>query len=96
MLFRTLFPLLEIHRVIAWLVLLFHPVIFFTGNSNHHKQNGKGARMGAFFMAGFVTKYDSGAARPLSRTSHGIVLSRAETPSSTSSHGQNRFRSQVH
>ena len=64
MLFKPLFPLLEIQIVIAWLVLLFQSVIFFTENSGHHKQNGKGARMGAFFMAGFVTKYDSGAERP--------------------------------
>ena len=96
MLFKALFPSLEIQNVIAWFVLLFQVVIFFTGNSGHHKQNGKGARMGAFFMAGFVTKYDSGAARPLSRTSHGIVLSRAETPSSASSHEQDRFHPKVH
>jgi len=96
MLFKALFPSLEIQNVIAWFVLLFQVVIFFTGNSGHHKQNGKGARMGAFFMAGFVTKYDSGAARPLSRTSHGIVLSRAETPSSASSHGQNLLHPKVH
>jgi hypothetical protein len=44
--------------------LLFQTVIFFAENSDHHKQNGKGARMGAFFMAGFVKKYDSGAERP--------------------------------
>lgn len=80
MLFSTSFPLLEIHPVIAWLVLLFHFVIFFTENSPHHKQNGKGARMGAFFMAGFVTKCDSGATRPLFRLISGMLLSRAEKP----------------
>jgi hypothetical protein len=67
MLFITSFSLLEIHIVIAWLVLLFQSVIFFVEDSNHHKQNGKSARMGAFFMTGFVKKYDSGAARPLFR-----------------------------
>jgi hypothetical protein len=63
--FRSSFPSLEIQTVIAWLVLLFQTVIFFAENSFHHKQNGKGARMGAFFMAGFVKKCDNGAARPL-------------------------------
>ena len=48
MLFRSSFPLLEIQSVIAWLILLFQGVIFFVEDSNHHKQNGKGARMGAF------------------------------------------------
>jgi hypothetical protein len=48
MLFRASFPLLEIQLVIAWLILLFQGVISFAGNSAHHKQNGKGARMGAF------------------------------------------------
>ena len=87
MLFSSSFPLLEIHIVIAWLILLFQPVISFAGDSEHHKQNRKGARMGAFLWLVFVKKYDSGAARPLSRANHGIVLSRAETPSSASSHG---------
>jgi len=80
MLFIVSFPSLEIHDIIAWLVLLFHSVIFFTGNSDHHKQNGKSARMGAFFMAGFVTKCDSGAARLLLCPRYGILLSRAEKP----------------
>jgi len=48
MLFRAAFSLLKIHFVIAWLILLFQAVISFAGNSAHHKQNGKGARMGAF------------------------------------------------
>ena len=64
MLFKSAFSLLKIHFVIAWLILLFQAVISFAGNSEHHKQNGKGARMGAFFMAVFVKKYDRGAARP--------------------------------
>ena len=80
MLFKASFPLLEIQTVIAWLVLLFHPVIFFTENSFHHKQNGRSARMGAFFMAGFVKKCDNGAARPLFRPISGMLLSRAEKP----------------
>ena len=67
MLFSSSFPLLEIQFVIAWLVLLFQVVIFFAENSDHHKQNGKSARMGAFFMAGFVKKCDSGASWPLFR-----------------------------
>jgi len=80
MLFNSLFPSLEIYLVIAWLVLLFQNVIFFTENSRHHKQNGRGARMGAFFMAGFVKKCDNGAARPLFRPISGMLLSRAEKP----------------
>ena len=59
----------------------FQGVISFVGNSEHHKQNGKGARMSAFFMAGFVKKYESGAIKPLFHARHGILLSRAETPS---------------
>ena len=62
--FSSSFPSLEIQFVIAWLVLLFQFVIFFAENSSHHKRNGKSARMGAFFMAGFVKKCDSGAERP--------------------------------
>ena len=96
MLFRAAFSLLKIHFVIAWLILLFQIVIFFAENSSHHKQNGKGARMGAFFVAGFVKRYDSGASRPLSRANHGIVLPRAETPSSASSHGQDLFHPEIH
>ena len=80
MLFRSPFPSLEIQDVIAWFVLLFQTVIFFAENSDHHKQNGKSARMGAFFMAGFVKKCDNGAARPLFRPISGMLLSRAEKP----------------
>ena len=64
MLFKPSFLSLEIQIVIAWLILLFQPVIFFIENSLHHKQSKKGARMGAFFMAGFVKNCCSGAARP--------------------------------
>jgi hypothetical protein len=49
MLFRTSLPSLEIQSVIAWLVLLFHLVIFFTENSDHQKQNWKGRPHGRFF-----------------------------------------------
>ena len=56
MLFRSSFPLLEIHLVIAWLILLLQLVIFSAEDSSHHKQNRKGARMGAFFMTGFFCK----------------------------------------
>ena len=96
MLFRSSFPLLEIQDVTTWLILLLQLVIFFAEDSDHYKQNGKGARMGAFFMAGFVKDCDSGAARPLSRARHGIVLSRAATPSSASSHGQNLLHPEIH
>lgn len=64
MLFNLSFLSLEIHSITAWLILLFQTVIFFAEDSDHHKQNGKSARMGAFFMAGFVTKCEAGAARP--------------------------------
>jgi hypothetical protein len=47
MLFKASFPSLEIQPVIAWLVLLFHLVIFFTENSSHQKQSRKGVRMDA-------------------------------------------------
>ena len=96
MLFRAAFSLLKIHFVIAWLILLFQTVIFFIENSTHHKQSKKGARMSAFFMAGFVKKYDSGAIKPLFHARHGILLSRAPKPSSASSHGQDRLHSQIH
>ena len=96
MLFSPSFLSLEIHHVTAWLVLFSQSVIFFAEDSDHYKQNGKGARMGAFFMAGFVKDCDSGAERLLSRASHGIVLSRAETPSSASSHGQDLLHPQIH
>ena len=97
MLFSPSFLSLEIHHVIAWLILLFQGVIFSAEDSNHHKQNGNGARMGAFFMTGFfVKKYDSGAIRPLFYARHGIVLSWAATPSSASSHGQDRLHPQIH
>ena len=97
MLFRSSFPLLGIQDVTAWLILLFQGVIFFVEDSGHHKQNGKGARMGAFFMTGFfVKKYDGGAIRPLFYARHGILLSRAATPSSASSHGQDRLHPQIH
>jgi hypothetical protein len=56
MLFKASFPLLEIHYVIAWLVLLFQLVIFFTENSRHQKQSRKGVRMDAlsFFGHGWL------------------------------------------
>ena len=96
MLFRASFPWLEIQDVIAWLVLLFQLVIFFAENSDHHKQNKKGRPDGRFFMAGFVKKYDSGAARPLFRARHGILLSRAATPSPASIHGQDLLHPEIH
>jgi hypothetical protein len=54
MLFKPSFPLLEIHPVIAWLVLLFHLVIFFTESSLHQKQSRKGVRMDALSFLGMA------------------------------------------
>lgn len=50
MLFIASFHWLEFYNVMAWLVLLFHVVIFLAENSDHHKQSMKGARMGVFLF----------------------------------------------
>lgn len=45
--------------------------------------------------AGFVTKYDKGAARPLLRPRHGILLSWAAMPPLPLPHEQNRLHPKI-